>query len=586
MEKKYYSDERGVQIVLSILKANGIKKIVASPGSTNLCFVGSVQNDPFFEVYSSVDERSAAYIACGMAAESGEPVVLSCTGATASRNYYSGLTEAYYRKLPILAVTSHQGTDRIGQLVAQNIDRRNLPNDIVKLSVEVPFIHDARDEHFAEIEVNRAVRELYRRGGGPAHINLHTRYSTNFSVKELPDCRIIRYYGVNDKLPELPKGGIAVVVGSHRTFTVEENDAIEKFCAEKNAVVFCDHSSGYYGKYRVQAQALLSQKSYDSPFNHFSMFIHIGEMTGDYTLGAIRAKEVWRVNPDGETRDPFNRLTSVFEMEESHFFSAYTKDGEKRDGSHIIDSFRTDIENVRQNIPELELSNIWIAQQTAPNIPAGSRVHLGILNTLRTWNFFEFPNTVETSSNVGGFGIDGIMSSLIGASLVDSSRLYFAVLGDLSFFYDMNVIGNRHVGNNVRILMINNGRGAEFRLKGQPCATFGEDTDLYMAAAGHFGNQSPNLVRHFAEELGYEYLTASSKSEYLKVRERFLTPEITEKPMILEVFTNYNNESEMLTAAGTAIVDSNAETKKKVVNAIKGVVGQGGIETIKKILGK
>lgn len=111
MNKKYYTDERAVQIILYLLKANGIKKIVASPGTTNITFVGSVQQDPWFEVYSSVDERSAAYIACGLAEQSREPVVLTCTGATASRNYYSGLTEAFYRKLPVLAITSHQGVD-------------------------------------------------------------------------------------------------------------------------------------------------------------------------------------------------------------------------------------------------------------------------------------------------------------------------------------------------------------------------------------------------------------------------------------------------------------------------------------------
>ena len=69
-KEKFYTSERNVQIVLSLLKANGIRKIKASPGATNFTFVGSVQNDPFFEVYSAVDERSAAYMACGMAAES------------------------------------------------------------------------------------------------------------------------------------------------------------------------------------------------------------------------------------------------------------------------------------------------------------------------------------------------------------------------------------------------------------------------------------------------------------------------------------------------------------------------------------
>ena len=83
--KKYYTDERNVQIVLSLLKAHGIRKVIASPGTTNMTFVGSIQNDPFFEIYSVVDERSAAYMACGMAAESGEPVVLSCTGAPPKR---------------------------------------------------------------------------------------------------------------------------------------------------------------------------------------------------------------------------------------------------------------------------------------------------------------------------------------------------------------------------------------------------------------------------------------------------------------------------------------------------------------------
>ena len=94
-QKHYYTDEKNAQIVIALLKANGIRKVIANPGTTNISFVGSVQNDPWFQVYSGIDERHSAYMAVGMAAESGEPVVLSCTGATASRNYYSALTEAY-----------------------------------------------------------------------------------------------------------------------------------------------------------------------------------------------------------------------------------------------------------------------------------------------------------------------------------------------------------------------------------------------------------------------------------------------------------------------------------------------------------
>ena len=179
----HYTDERNVQIVIALLKAHGIRRVIASPGTTNMTFVVSVQNDPWFQLWSSVDERSAAYLACGMAAETGEPVVISCTGATASRNYLPGLTEAYYRKLPVLAITSTRGNHKIGHLIDQQIDRRNIPNDVSMESVTLPMVKDSEDEHICEIEANKAILALFLNGGGPAHINLYTRYSKNFSVR-------------------------------------------------------------------------------------------------------------------------------------------------------------------------------------------------------------------------------------------------------------------------------------------------------------------------------------------------------------------------------------------------------------------
>lgn len=178
MESKFkYTNERNVQIVIALLKAHGIHRVIASPGTTNMTFVVSIENDPWFQIWSSVDERSAAYLACGMAAETGEPVVISCTGATASRNYMPGLTEAYYRKLPVLAITSTRGNHKVGHLIDQQIDRRNIPNDIAMESVTIPMVKDSEDERYCEIEANKAMLALTLNGGGPAHINMYTRYS-------------------------------------------------------------------------------------------------------------------------------------------------------------------------------------------------------------------------------------------------------------------------------------------------------------------------------------------------------------------------------------------------------------------------
>jgi 2-succinyl-5-enolpyruvyl-6-hydroxy-3-cyclohexene-1-carboxylate synthase len=591
MEKKYYTIERNTQIILSVLKAYNIKRIIVSPGATNICFVGSIQNDDFFEVYSCVDERSAAYMACGMAAETGEPVVLSCTGATASRNYYPALTEAFYRKLPVLAITSHQGTDRIGHLIPQNIDRRIKPSDIVKLSVDIPMINNFRDEHYATIEINKAIIELFRRGGGPVHINLQTYYSDDFSIKELPPCRIIRHHDSTRNLPTLPQGKIAIVIGSHLTFSDEEQQIIDHFCDEYDAVVFCDHTSGYYGTHRIQSAILFTQKEYNSPLNNFALIIYIGEVWGDYTIGKVQAPELWRVSQNGEIQDVFNRMSHTVEMNEILFFKHYIKGDNIPSNITLTNSLKIEIENLRNKITDITFSNVWIASQTAPYFPDNSRVHLGILNSLRTWNFFDFPQTVKSYSNVGGFGIDGCVSSMIGASFIHPELLYYAVIGDLAFFYDLNSLGNRHIGSNIRILLINNGKGAEFRLYNHRCNAFGNDAEQYMAAAGHWGNKSSLLVKHYAEDLGFIYYSATTKEEYLEIKKIFLSPEISDKPMLVEVFTDSKDESDALKQIDYIVKSPKEENqplptetsfKQKLKNNIKKVIGQDNIDKLKK----
>jgi len=593
MEKKYYTIERNTQIILSVLKAYNIKRIIVSPGTTNICFVGSIQNDDFFEVYSCVDERSAAYMACGMAAETGEPVVLSCTGATASRNYYPALTEAFYRKLPVLAITSHQGTDRIGHLIPQNIDRRIKPSDIVKLSVDIPMINNFRDEHYATIEINKAIIELFRRGGGPVHINLQTDYSDDFNVETLPPCRIIHHYSKDSELPKLPTGNIALVIGSHLTFTEEEHKIIDIFCDKHNAVVFCDHTSGYYGRHRVQSAILFTQKEYNSPLNNFALIIYIGEVWGDYTIGRVNAPELWRISQDGELHDVFSRLTKNFEMDIKDFFNYYTKGEIYQSNTALTDSFNQEIRKIRKKINNIELSNVWIASQTAPLFPKNSRVHLGILNTLRSWNYFDFPQTVKSYSNVGGFGIDGCLSSLIGASFAHPEFIYYAIIGDLAFFYDLNSLGNKHIKNNIRILLINNGKGAEFRLYHHKCNAFGDAADNYMAAAGHWGNKSNTLIKHYAKDLGFEYYSATTKEEYLNIRDYFLSPEVHKKPILVEVFTDSNDESNAIKEIDYLIKNpqlnenlshEDSGLKDKIKNKIKRIIGQENIDKFKNII--
>lgn len=564
---KFYSAERNVQILVALLKAHGIRYVIASPGTTNINFVASVQNDAYFKVFSSVDERSAAYLACGIASQSGEPVVLSCTGATASRNYISGLTEAHYRKLPVLAVTSTQNPIKVGHLVPQVIDRSLQQADTVHESILLNMVRNADEEWDCEIKANKALLALRRHGGGPVHINLETGYNQDFSLRELPPARVIRRIMPHDDFPALSEQGkIAIFVGAHQPFSQELTAAVDAFCASHDAVVMCDVTSGYHGAYEFHPALLASQFNWGKEPIRPNLMIHIGEVSGDYSMDNLVPDAVWRVNPDGELRDRFKRLTYVFEMEEITFFQQYSQGAGKQHA--YLDSCLNYHQQAMAALPDFPFSNVWIARNCATRIPDGAIFHVGILNSLRCWSYFDLPQGVTTACNVGGFGIDGDVSTLIGASLACPDKLCFAVVGDLAFFYDLNVLGNRHVASNVRIMLVNNGRGTEFHNSDHPASRFGEDGDKFMAAAGHFGNKSPELVKHYAQDLGFEYLSAGNKEEFLASCDTFFSPEPKDRPVVFEVFTDSDDESDAIRLLRTTLADSTGSLKQLARNVL------------------
>jgi len=524
----HYSSEKNIQLVVALLKAHNIRKVIASPGTTNITFIGSLMHDSFFEIYSSVDERSAAYIACGMAEESGEPVVISCTGATASRNYFPGLTEAYYRKLPILAITSTREECKVGHLIDQQIDRTCQPKDTCVCSEHLQLIKDENDWWDCTIKVNRAILALRQHGGGPSHINLPTTYSKDFSVKRLPEVRKISRYFFFDNMPSIIQSKIAIFVGTHKKMTQEETAAIDSFCEKYNAVVFKDSCSGYHGKYGLNYGLLSGDAAFE-----IDLLIHIGEVSA--AAYNCRPKEVWRVNEDGALRDTYRKLVAVFEMPEKYFFEYYSK-GKPSVSMTLYKECSGKYDSIQKRILETPFSNSWIANYLRNELPSNSVLHLGIVSTFYSWDKYKINDSIDVNCNQGGFGIDGNLSSLIGASLVHTDKLYFIVLGDLAFFYDMNVLGNRHIGNNVRILLVNNGNGVIFRKPGNIGSIFNEETPLYISAGGHFGNKSRTLVKNYAENLGFTYMSAETKEQFKEQACKFVNSELYEKPMIFEVF--------------------------------------------------
>ena len=576
-----YTNEANILQLISLLKAHNIRTVVASPGNTNITFVGSIQNDDFFNIYSCVDERSAAYMACGLAEESGEPVVISCTGATAARNYPSALTEAFYRKLPIIAVTSSQHFGRVGQLFPQFTDRNVLFNDIAAVSVQIPHPYSLEDYWSNNVKLNNALLQARRNGGNPVHINLETVFSNDFNVKELPMERVIQRFSADDDLPCLSAKKIGIFVGSHRKYSDAETAIIDEFCEKYNSVVVCDHTSGYKGKYRVLGGLVAGQDDYRPDCLNFDVMIHLGEISGAYYK--LNPISVWRVSEDGEIRDPFKRLTALFEMKEENFFLYYNNKQTHSEMHSLFQEWQNEHDKLMKRLPELTLSNVWIAQITSKFLPENSVLHLGILNSLRSWNLFEIPNSVDSYSNVGGFGIDGIISTAVGASLATPDKIHFCILGDLATFYDLNILGNRHLRNNLRVIVINNGTGYEMHTSNSIGKQFSNQVaDMYFAAGGHNGNQSRNILKHFSEDLGFEYIPIESKEDYLNNVEYITSSQMHDKALLVEVFVSMQNDDFSYDVTKKTVISSQTAIK----DMARSILGEDKIRGIKRIIGK
>lgn len=575
-----YTTAKNVQIIIALLKKHQIKTLVLSPGGTNSPFVRGVQDDEFFNCYSVVDERSAAYFAIGLSLRKKEPVVICCTSAQATRNYMPGLTEAFYKHVPILAITFSKHPQYTYQGYMQAPDQTSIPKDAVKKTFALPYVTNQHDFLQCSRMVNEALLELNHYAPGPVQLNV-PMLDDELGIDDtelLPDVKEIRLYREKDLEGLQIKGKkVLIVVGENSQLKYSDFDY---FLQSHNAAIYVNHLSNIKGERTVWGNLLLScisQKFFDTNLCP-DILITCGGQTGDYPLYHKLAEsncnyEHWSVNSDGSILDTYDHLTKVFECDPSHFFS-YLCDGDVCD--EYFKTWQSYNLRLKRDV-SLPLSNIYIAQQMTPKIPEGSIVNFAILNSLRSWSLFEFKNQVDCNSNVAAFGIDGGMSTFIGQS-VTTERLCFYITGDLAFYYDMNSLAIKYLNNNVRIILINNNGGIEFKLWGSEESK--RNTDRYIAAANHFKS-----AEGWAKTCGFDYISIETKEEFDSQVSKLCRS--SNNPILMEV--NLPDIDEALAYAKILSCNSgiiNPSKKTILRNAIVDVIGEDTFLYVKGVIGR
>ena len=545
------------QYLIAMLKAYKIKNIIASPGIQNSRFNSMVQENSDFRCISVYDERSAAYTAVGMSYESNNPTVITCTGATSSRNYLPAMTEAYYRKIPVIAITFFNPESNKYNFATQFLDRSVSQNDVKYVSVELPIINSEIDKKRCLTYINAALYNA-KYLNKPVHINCPSILDFDIDRTELPkDIWKTNYYknDFEENLTNLKNKKIAIFIGAHNKFSEKETLSISNFAKSWNAPVFCDYVSNYNGDNKVLTYQVLNTQRFK---NKPDLIIDIGDLSDNRAL--FTGQEVWRISPNGEFKSRCDRpVAKTFHCLEKTFFDLLLNN--EKPYNNYYQEINTSIEKLKE--PELPLRNGFICQKLAQFLPKNCSLHLAILNSFKNMNYFKLDKTIETNCNVGGFGIDGAISTLIGQSLCNPEKIFFGLVGDLAFFYDMNTLGQREIKNNVRIIVVNNNKGVEFRLHPKVEPYMHDKTNVLISAAGH----NKGGAKGWAESCGFEYMCADTKDAFSNQIKDFCNKDY-EKPVLFEVFTNTKDEQEGLNLLQTYNRDKLEEGLIKCYKAI------------------
>nr|WP_320058240.1 2-succinyl-5-enolpyruvyl-6-hydroxy-3-cyclohexene-1-carboxylic-acid synthase [uncultured Bacteroides sp.] len=544
-----YSDKKNILQLVALLRAHNVTKVVLCPGSRNAPIIHTLANHPSFTCYSVTDERSAGFFALGLALHGGQPAAVCCTSGTALLNLHPAVAEAFYQSVPLIVISADRPAAWIGQMDGQTLPQPGVFNALVKKSVNLPEIHTDEDEWYCNRLINEALIELNHHGKGPVHINVPVSEPLfQFNTEELPEVRVMtRYQGLNvydrnyneliDRLNKYNRR--MVIVGQMNLIYLFE---------KKYSKLLYKHFAWLTEHIGNQTIPGLPIKNFDAALYAMTeemeeqmvpelLITYGGHVVSKRLKKFLRQhppKEHWHVSPDGEVVDLYGSLTTIIEMDPFEFLEKIAS---------LLDTKTPEYPRMWENYckilptPELPYSEMAAIGSLIQSLPIKSALHLANSSAVRYAQLFNLPSTVEVCCNRGTSGIEGSLSTAIGYAAA-SDKLNFVVIGDLSFFYDMNALWNGHFGCNLRILLLNNGGGEIFQtLPGLDIST---DSHRFVVAT------HKTSARGWAEERGFLYQKVEEEEQLTEAMKLFTQPELLTQPVLMEVFTNKEEDARLL----------------------------------------
>ncbi len=543
----------------------GVVQAIISPGSRNAPLTIAFARNEVIDCKVIPDERSAAFIALGMAQQTNKPVVLICTSGSAALNYSPAVAEAYFQQIPLLIFTADRPPEWIDQLDGQTIRQENIYGKHVKNSYNMPVDSINEDASwYGQRMISEAVNLSNKFPCGPVHVNFPFREplypNTENEVKT--EIKVITQTSFFPLLDAQTKEELTTLWKSHSRKLIiygqdipkkEELDLLEQLTKEQKIPIVGDiisniqsstdvilHSDVFLGSAKKGLHESL-QPDLLITFGKSMLSKNLKLMLRKY-----KPKAHWHIQQAGQVADTYQSLTKVIRTTPQKFLEEITQvdnddnfDDQKQENYfHIWQIEERKVKRLLSNFfPQEPLGEFELVKEVLDYLPKNCNLHLANSMSVRYANFIglEDIKQINVYANRGTSGIDGCNSTTVGACLAND-KLNVLITGDLAFLYDRNAFWHNYPMPNLRIVVLNNHAGGIFRIIKGP--------DTLPELKTYFETEQKLTAAKVAEEFGMDYLLCNKRSKLKNFLNQFF--ELDGKPKILEMESDSKENKRIL----------------------------------------
>lgn len=475
---------------------SGVTDVVVSPGSRSTPMAMVLAEHPDINLHIHIDERSAAFFALGIAKASNRPVAMLCTSGTAAANYFPAIVEAKYARVPLIVLTADRPHELREVGAPQAIDQIHLYGKHVKWFADMA-LPEKSDEmiRYARTICARAVAISTQAPSGPVHLNFPFREplipqldEKLFQLTERPKGYINVHNGDltinNHAMEEIAKKlngynkGI-IVCGN----IVDEQfaEAVTSLAATLKFPILADplsqlRSGKHSSEYIIETYDTFLRNDDAKSFLKPEVILRFGAMPVSKALTNFLKEnhgvDQYVIDGGGGWRDPAAISTDMIFCNETIFCETLLKNTETKSLTGFFDNWKEINERTKESMLHIRdssvLSESKLFYQLADMLPEGATLFVGNSMPIRDLDSFFLSNdkSIKVMGNRGANGIDGTVSTALGAAMY--SKTLYLVLGDLTFFHDLNgLIAAKLYQIDIHIILINNNGGGIFSLLSQ-----------------------------------------------------------------------------------------------------------------------